>query len=280
MLIEDFQNIIKKGQQDNLREGYIVNLIKEHLQNIILEYIYNTKSYNENLVFMGGTCLRFCFMLPRLSEDLDFDTEENFDPEALAKELKNYFNRTLLYPDMSFSVKGKEKKLYLKFPILQSLKLDFYKSNNLFIKIEVTKNDMQACKIESSMIEKNSKTYFLRRYSLPDLMAGKTHAFLTRVFYKGKNNEIDFKGRDIFDLVWYMGKNIVPSAAKLEQGFKDTKYAGLSWKEILSVILAKAKTIKKDYIERDLVNFIEDPAALKNFFNNYIQIIEQYIASF
>lgn len=275
MLAEDFQQIVKKGEQGRLREGYVVNQIKEYLQNIILEYIYNSKPYNETLVFMGGTCLRFCFALPRLSEDLDFDTGENFDPLPLAKDLKNYF-KTKLLTDVDFSIKGKEKKLYLKFPILQNLGLTFYKSNLLFLKIEVTQNDIRLCKVEPSMIEKNGKTYFLRRYSLPDLMAGKIHAFLTRVFYKGKKNEIDFKGRDIFDLAWYMGKNIVPGEKKLGQGFKETKYAGLKLEELLNIVLSKAKTLKKEYIERDLINFIEDPSALENFFNNYIEIIELY----
>lgn len=37
----------------------------------------------DNLVFMGGTCLRLCYDSSRLSEDLDFSTEKMFSANEM-----------------------------------------------------------------------------------------------------------------------------------------------------------------------------------------------------
>lgn len=53
----------------------------------------------DNLVFMGGTCLRLCYGSNRLSEDLDFSTEKEFSveevellSESISKGLKNKYS--------------------------------------------------------------------------------------------------------------------------------------------------------------------------------------------
>ena len=53
----------------------------------------------DNLVFMGGTCLRLCYGSNRLSEDLDFSTEKEFSveevehlSESISKGLKSKYS--------------------------------------------------------------------------------------------------------------------------------------------------------------------------------------------
>ncbi|MBU0579152.1 nucleotidyl transferase AbiEii/AbiGii toxin family protein [Patescibacteria group bacterium] len=70
MILQSLQKIFDHHQDDS--PLYVRNLLKESLQYYVLNYVYNS-AYAEQLLFKGGTCLRFCFDLPRLSEDLDFD---------------------------------------------------------------------------------------------------------------------------------------------------------------------------------------------------------------
>lgn len=279
MMFDQIKDIAEREKSRKTRQGYIINLIKEYLQNIVLEYIYGSKEINQQLVFTGGTCLRFCFGLPRLSEDLDFDCESTPDHASLAQNLKKHFFDTLRYPDIDFMVKGRERKIYLKFPILERLGLSYNESPLLLLKVEIAQASLENAIIETSMVDKNGLNYFLRRYSMPDLMAGKTHAFLTRLFFKGKENEIDFKGRDMYDLVWYMGKNILPNTRRLSILFARTKFEKMSWLEMLKEIRNRAEKVRKNHLALDLANFIEDPKQLDNFLDNYLNVIYQYCQS-
>lgn len=63
-----------------------------------------------DLVFIGGTCLRFCYGSPRLSEDLDFTT--SLDPDVLPEHLSR-LGRTVeetLYAKYQLPVKVSEPK--------------------------------------------------------------------------------------------------------------------------------------------------------------------------
>ncbi|MEW6408487.1 MAG: nucleotidyl transferase AbiEii/AbiGii toxin family protein, partial [Patescibacteria group bacterium] len=63
-LIEKYLNKV----QPDLKQ----NILREFLQVLILKTLYGSK-YNTALIFMGGTCLRICYDIPRFSEDLDFN---------------------------------------------------------------------------------------------------------------------------------------------------------------------------------------------------------------
>ena len=64
---------IKKILEEHKTASWLFkrNLLKEYLQILSLSFIYSQKEY-QSLIFYGGSCLRHCFGLPRLSEDLDF----------------------------------------------------------------------------------------------------------------------------------------------------------------------------------------------------------------
>ncbi len=92
-------------------------ILREYLQTIILNSIYKTRA-GRQLYFMGGTALRFCYRLPRFSEDLDFNAEE--------LSLKNFQNiAEIAVKDLNFEgfkteVKYGERKglytAYVNFP--------------------------------------------------------------------------------------------------------------------------------------------------------------------
>lgn len=259
-----------------LPEAYIINRLKEHLQLRILNYLYNRKSYNRKLIFTGGTCLRFCFDLPRLSEDLDFDYEGDLDAGEIGRVVARHLEESLQIKDIRCSVKGENRKIYLKFPVLEELGLSFGGSRVLYLKIEPMPAPKAPASMEVSPISKEGFYFFIRRYSLPDLMAGKINAFLTRVFVKGSDSEGDFKGRDVFDLIWYMSRNIQPNWERLKILLAGTNYENRGWPGLLGDIEKKLKNTKKSHISGDIQYLIEDQNALRAFLSNYPEIFRQY----
>lgn len=275
MHLEQLKILVEKARNGGMRNDYIINLIKEYLQIRILDYIYNNKKYNNKLIFTGGTCLRYCFGLPRLSEDLDFDYEGKFQVAFLRQDLDRFFRESLKI-DCDSAIKGKGEKLYLKFPILKGLGLAFGRSDILYVKVEPSPVPVAPKKIEITPINREGLYFFVKRYSLEDLMCGKIHAFLTRSYYQGKKNEIDFKGRDVFDLIWYMGKNIIPDWERLHELLAGTEYYQYDWRGILDKIGEKLKRLKSEHLAADLRQFIQDQSILEQFLINYFQIYIQY----
>jgi len=81
--------------QENLREftknfqTSEKNVIREYIQHLCLANLYKNKEA-QNLLFKGGTSLRFIYQSPRFSEDLDF-TGRFYN----LKEIEDLFLKTL-----------------------------------------------------------------------------------------------------------------------------------------------------------------------------------------
>ncbi len=142
MLEQMLQNLVAEKKRLGLANDVIRNLLKEALQFYVLDFIYNSP-YGRNVIFTGGSTLRICFELNRLSEDIDLDLEwdAKIDTSKLAKDILLYFNQKLDFPKIKFAIKGKTKKIYLKFPILYDLGIaNKSESENLFVKVEIAEN--------------------------------------------------------------------------------------------------------------------------------------------
>jgi|GEM_PF-1004454 len=64
---------IRRHYPEKLKGGLFTwHMIKEYLQALVL-YRISKSIYSQELAFIGGTSLRFCYGLDRFSEDLDFD---------------------------------------------------------------------------------------------------------------------------------------------------------------------------------------------------------------
>jgi len=88
-------NFIKKilEEKKETTDTFKRNLIKEYLQVLVLSFLYSKRRY-QNLLFYGGSCLRHCFNLPRVSEDLDFvDIKEEVNLNSLSSDLRNFFEK-------------------------------------------------------------------------------------------------------------------------------------------------------------------------------------------
>lgn len=250
------------------------NLIKEYLQVLVLDYIYSHPKY-ASLVFYGGSSLVHCYGLPRLSEDLDFvDIKKEIDLETLAKDLEKFFaDKT----DLRVIAKVQSFRVYLKFPLLEELGMasdNNSESDFLFLKVEIFKK-FDFCsiyEIETKPIFRFNKSILVKTFDLPTLMATKIRAVLNRAWgKKDKAGEtvITVKGRDYFDLMWYLEKGIKPNLGCIENHE--------TLEELKKSILTMVEKIDERSIILDLENFISDQNFVKNLGKNIKDILTREI---
>lgn len=275
MLREILKNLTAEKKRAGVPSFVIVNFLKEALQFPVLNFIYNSEKY-KNFIFTGGSALRVCYGLPRLSEDLDFDLEpggfRRLDLEKMGAEVAEYFKNNFL---ISLSCRSQgQNRLYLKFPILKELGISYgTDSDFLYVKIEPEMIQFKNFETELTPASSYGFNFLIRNYSLKFLMTGKIMAILDRQWFKGKNNAINIKGRDFYDLYWYLSKNIKPDFAVLSEKFSIKSDAEL--KEALKKKIEKEVDGTK--LNYDLKNFFSDRTFVMDFCKNYQKIMEKYL---
>ena len=208
---------IEKIQDTNLARC----IVREYLQARTLECLQENGAF-VNWAFVGGTALRFLYSMPRFSEDLDFSitetsAEDNF--EELMKKVKNRF----LAEDYEVTVKAKTARTvraaFIKFPgLLYDLGLSPLSSEVISIKVEIDSNPPAGAKLETSIVRKHCLLN-LQHYDKSSLLAGKLHALTTRKYTKG---------RDVYDLMWYLSDRTwpEPNILLLNNALKQTAWSG------------------------------------------------------
>lgn len=152
IIIRELEEIILQETQKNSTNAYIRNVLKEYLQVYVLNFIYTNNKYKNTLIFTGGTCLRHCFGLNRLSENIDFDLTSTIDLNNLKNDLLDYFNKDYLYKNIKASVKQRDRQLLLKFPVLQTLGLaSLSESDFLYVKLDVSTNNSKCFETQTTL---------------------------------------------------------------------------------------------------------------------------------
>lgn len=249
------------------------NLLKEYLQIVVLNFIYSHKDYSQ-LLFYGGSALAHCFDLQRLSEDLDFiDETKKINIPRLAKDLEDYFRKRT---DLEVKTTVQKFRIYLKFPILRDLGLSTREETDmLFLKVEVY-SEFDFCTKYSTDIRpvfKFNRSVLIKTLDVSTLMATKIRAILFRKWEKtdkqGKITE-KVKGRDCFDLLWYLQKGIQPNLSCIE-GFENMK-------DLKERLLAIVSNIDNKSIQLDLEALISNPGFVNNMSRNMKAILEREIS--
>lgn len=259
-ILEDFQDTTDVFKR---------NAVKEYLQILALSFIYSARPY-QDLVFYGGSCLKHCFDLPRLSEDLDFvDLKKDVNLDKLAEDLKKFFKKEL---SIDITAKIQKFRIYLKFPVLRELRLTgAAESDFLILKIEVF-NEFDFCgdyRVEMMPVFKFGNSLLVKTFDLPTLMATKIRAILFRRWEKiDKSGKIlaRAKGRDYFDLMWYFEKGIAPNLKCIygNEAMSD---------ELKRDLLRAVKSIDKRSVSFDLEGLIKDRVFLNNLSGNIKDIL-------
>ena len=272
MLINDLKSIYQANKQAH--PAFLRNLFKERLQFYILQFV-SISPWSKSLIFKGGTCLRFFFDLPRLSEDLDFDFPENshFDISYFTQEISKHFATTLQFAKFSTKIAGNNRTLYLKFPILDQIgpTLSPIESNILFIRTDFTPVIGHSFTTELSTKSTLNFSFITKHYSLPDLMAGKIAAILKRETIEGAVKQPRNKGRDYYDLIWYLEKNIYPNWTYL------TELTGLTQPMTIKQLKEKIAQVNPQILRDDLTPLFSDSQFVNSFSQNINKIFTSHL---
>jgi predicted nucleotidyltransferase component of viral defense system len=213
-LIQTLQNVL--ASKDPLLAPETKRIIlKEVLQGYVLDYLYNHPIYR-HLNFYGGTCLHVVYGLNRLSEDLDFDNQAGLELDPLANDLVEYFLRSFGVVKVSAKVQENESgilRITVKFPVLNDLGLSPHPSEALHLKVEISRHK-QVANIQHTPVLFYGRSLVAAHFSLETMMAGKILACLERNFEHGRRGT-QIKGRDFYDLLWFMQQHIQPLEEKL-----------------------------------------------------------------
>jgi len=211
-----------REQIANIKDANLAGcIVREYLQARILESLQEAGAF-VNWAFVGGTALRFLYAMPRFSEDLDFSlsqagAEDNFtDFMKKAKadfEAENY--------NIAIKVKTSKtvKSAFIKFAgLLYEMGLSPLASETVSIKVEIDTNPPAGAGLETSIIRRHILLN-LQHYDKSSLFAGKLHALLMRKYVKG---------RDIYDLMWYLSDRTwpMPNLLLLNNALTQTEWHG------------------------------------------------------
>jgi predicted nucleotidyltransferase component of viral defense system len=241
-----------KGREDKF------NHLRELLQILILRIIYDA-GFFKNIIFTGGTALRILFNLRRFSEDLDFSLV-NKESYSLDK-FYNVLKKTLYQYNFKVEIKIKDKKIvqeaHIKFKdILFDTKITDLSAQKLFIKIEIDNNPPKGGNIEVSLINKLF-IFSITHFDLASLYATKLHACFFRRYTKG---------RDFYDLIWYLTKRIEPNYVLLNNAIKQTykdKFMPVNKNNFKEFLLEKISRIDFKEVRQDVKVFLENKDELK-----------------
>ena len=274
MLWYELNEIVKEQKSKGRSDQIIFNILKQHLQYYFLNFLYNSK-YGKDLIFIGGSALRVCYGLNRLSEDIDMDTEQGkvIDKEELAKDAIKYFKQTYLFDKIEYTITGHYEKIYFKFPILKELGVaDENESDKLYVKLEISDAISGTYQTDLTSVSALGFNFIIRNYNLETLMASKICAIFTRKYFRGDDDNFNFKGRDYFDLLWYLQKGIVPSMRFIKDTLKID-----SLEELYLKLNDLVQKIDVKYLKEDLVPLFEDGAFIDNYCEHYKEMVQQYL---
>jgi predicted nucleotidyltransferase component of viral defense system len=224
------------------------NIAREYLQARILGSLQRAGAMIP-LVFHGGTALRFLYSHGRYSEDLDFALEGNrqsYNFRAYLQAIRSELSPEGYPVELKVSDQKTVHSAFVRFPgLLFELGLSSNRNEVLAVKIEVDTNPPLGAGFSTTIVRR-FVVLQLHHHDRASLLSGKLHAILQRPYTKG---------RDVYDLLWYLSDPAWPSPniAFLNNALLQTRWNGETmtlenWKEQVLLHLSNAnwKTIQED----------------------------------
>jgi predicted nucleotidyltransferase component of viral defense system len=276
MIEKELEKVANVEKAKGYLDSYIRNKLKELLQVYVLNYIYTDLQYNRNLIFTGGTCLKIFYDLPRLSENLDFDYFREIDTTELIDDLEAYFKKQFQYRKITLSLKQRGSQIILKFPVLHNLGLaKADESDILYVKLDFANNPSRFYDLLITSKSIYGFNFVARHYDLPSLMSGKLHAILLRERLTGTDNSETVKGKDYFDLLWFLKKSIKPNIKRLSEMLGKEMDISILENQLDLKIKDAVLRHKSDF-KSDLLPLIGNTALLNEYINNYYEEYLRY----
>ncbi len=254
------------------------NSLKEELQFYVLNFIYHHPDYS-NWTMYGGSALRICHGLDRMSVDLDFEVvhpvTDKFLKE-LSKEIEDHFTNAYGAGENFLTIKTTTGRgLTLKFHMGEDFGLD-HPSKQVHIKIDLNHFTTLKTVIERRPINRDQLSFVIKIYNMSVLMASKIAAIFLRG-QRGIDNELyEEKGRDIYDLLWYMTKKVVPDLDYLLVKGVEVKDP----RALFDKLTLKMNKVSDANLKQDLTPLFMNQTYIENWLKNwresYLRLIESY----
>lgn len=254
--------------------------LREIIQEIALVGLWRSKFFEE-AAFYGGTALRVFYGLDRFSEDLDFSLLKP-NPEFSLEPYNQGVKAELLSFGFDVTVEKKIKTMdsniesaFIKTNTMQELlkigipslsHRGLHPQSIMKIKFEVDIDPPLGFNIESKFLN-DPVPVGIKTFTQPDLFAGKMHALLFRLW------DERVKGRDWYDFIWYVRKNIPLSLSHLQERMRQTKH--LQKDEILTkarfqtLLFQKIANLNIENAKKDIRPFIMDEALIDSWSQDY-----------
>ena len=254
------------------------NALKEELQFYVLNFIYHHPEYSQWIMY-GGSALRIVHGLNRMSVDLDFEvshavTEKFLD--ELKKEIEEYFAGNYGAGSDFLIIKAVAGRgLLLKFNVGAALDLG-HPSQQVHIKIDLNYFTAPKTVIERRPINRDQLSFVIATYNMSALMASKIAAVFLRGTRGVGHAVYEEKGRDIYDLLWYMTKKIMPDFDYLvAKGIDVTDPRAL-----FNKLTFRMNAVSNENLKHDLLPLFTDRAYienwLKNWLESYLRLVDEY----
>jgi predicted nucleotidyltransferase component of viral defense system len=261
-------------------EEETIAAMREIMQEIALAALSRTDFYKK-AAFYGGTAIRIFYGLDRYSEDMDFSLlkpEPDFSLAPYFTAIVNEF--ASLGMNVSIREKHKTAKTQVESAFLKSETLwqeliledvvkQFGISSNrtIKIKIEIDRIPPTGFTTEEKLLIRPF-SFYVKCFNLQSLFAGKLHALL---FRKWKSR---VKGRDWYDLEWYIRKNVplnIPHFLERAKETSDWKEDLISETQILALLHEKIENVSIDKVKEDVIRFIASPQKLDIWSKEYFK---------
>jgi hypothetical protein len=211
-----------------------LNGFREAMQRHILRTLA-AAGFFEEMAFVGGTALRIGHGLNRHSEDLDFAA---LHPISM--------DRTI---EMGGPIDKLDYVCHLEVKLPPTFRET--KADSFNLRIDLDRNPAEGWSQEPILVRSKSRPFALRMHDRPSLFADKLHVLCCR--------EDRAKGRDFFDLAWYLSQGITPNLTFLDttiQALEAKPWPASEWKTQLLKRLVK---VDFDRLRRDIEPFLIDP---------------------
>jgi hypothetical protein len=231
-----------------------LSTVREYLQARILQTLQDHGAFL-TWAFVGGTALRFLFRMPRYSEDLDFSLVTPGQQASFTRllgKVRSVFASEGYVAEVKIRDQGAVNSAFIKFrELLFEVGLSPRQSQTLSVRVEVDTNPPAGATTSTTVIRR-FVTLNLLHHDRPSLLAGKLHAVLSRPYTKG---------RDLYDLVWYLADRTWPEPnftflnnALAQTGWPGPELSPANWRRLVAKRMEK---IKWDQAGKDVSPFLE-----------------------
>ena len=245
------------------------SIAREYLQARILQALQEHGAFLK-WAFVGGTALRFLFRMPRYLEDLDFSLVKGVGEHGFVHfmhKVNAAFESEGYAADIKIRDREAVKSAFIKFRgLLFELGLSPRQDQSLSIRVEIDTNPPAGATTTTTIIRR-FVTLNLLHHDRSSLLSGKLHAVFSRAY---------LKGRDLYDLAWYLAERSWPEPnfpflnnALTQTGWSGPEVTKANWRKFVAEKLEK---IQWHQAVKDVSPFLErsqdvELITLENFKN-------------